>query len=144
MTLPEVQISVERTNGGAIFQFVSAGEPAAAMTLAVLREGDSAPVWWLVPEAAVHEFPFTVLSESKPAESTQGADTSEGLSEAELERKLISDRANRRLASVVYGEVPPGFRQALPRTGPPPPLQSGAVYFVSVLGACQGQARFEG
>jgi hypothetical protein len=143
MILPEVEISVERTSDGAIFRFVSSGKPAAAMTLAVVREGESAPVWWLVPEAAVHEFPFTVVSESKATGSTEGADTPEGLSEAELEKKLVSDGANRRLGSVVYGEVPAGFRQALPKMGRPPALQPGVVYFVSVLGACQGQARFE-
>src|SRR5689334_1804642 len=32
------------------------------------------------------------------------------------------------LPSIRYGDVPPGFKQIVPESGPPPPLKEGIVY----------------
>ena len=142
MSLPQVEIEIQKTERTVMFVF-KPPEVASIMTLAVVEDGNTTPVWWLVPEAAIHEFPFTLAETTRTSEVVAGDVPQGGGKEEWMERKLMSAPSNRPLRIVVYGEVPQGLRQALPKQGVPPPLQPGHKYSVAVLGACTGQATFE-
>ena len=42
---------------------------------------------------------------------------------------------------IVYGQVPPGFRQYTPANGPPPPISDGNIYGIRI-GARDGRCGF--
>jgi hypothetical protein len=139
VTLPEVTVRVDRTQGTTHFRL----EPVAnVMTVAVTRHGESEPLWWLVPDTFVHAFPFTV--DSSPARDDTPGDRPEPStwSESSWEQRMLSDRSNRLLAELIYGQVPAGFRQAAPSRGEPQPLEAGQRYCIILFGACQAHAEF--
>jgi hypothetical protein len=56
----------------------------------------------------------------------------------------LSETNASRLPEVTYGMTPPGFVQAIPAQGEPPPLEEGKVYnlWAPTLGANGGGIRF--
>jgi len=103
------------------------------------------PIWWLVPEGFTSVLAFTIgevdeeaveslatLDELDPLEDLPPSDLRH--QRALVEREALEDATLIPLASVTYGQVPPGFRQSHPAAGPAPALVPGREYCLAVMG----------
>jgi hypothetical protein len=145
MAFRSASIDIVRENGRLLFRFSAADGPVSAIMLSVVKAEPSSPIepeWLLMPAGGViRSFPYT-LANSQP-EHVQPLGDSLGVGAAdEAEQRILTSQQNHVLSDVVYGEVPSGFQQAAPATGPARELEAGVTYVVVVLGACHGQATF--
>jgi hypothetical protein len=134
------RIEVEAVTSGEGLRIVldpSAGEPRRISTIFVqARSGDL--VWWLVPRGSEDQWEvarssLTVLG---PPDSVDPA-------ELALLEEAAAEVPAESVKELVYGTVPAGFVQALPRRGEAPQLTPGEEYAVAVFGPkCHGGVSF--
>lgn len=142
------EIAIVLEAGGAAPRFRLAAADGAAPKVMMVALSDASteqPIWWLVPAGFTSVQPITIeevddadvegladLDEVDPLEDLPPSDPRhiQALEQRERESSgiLIS------LPTVTYGEVPPGFRQALPDSGPAPALVHGRDYVLTVMG----------
>jgi len=130
-------VHVHRSGPAGTWTFELPTVPQAAFMVSVVEEMSDEPVWWLVSDAFTDVLPlYAVRPEGQAASVEDTAAFSEQLiSRGVAPTELESARAfHRPLKSLVYGEVPRGFRQALPPGRPQAPLAAGRSYTINVLG----------
>ena len=110
------------------FELVLPSRPAAAV--AVVDAEAEEPLWLLVADSAPTERP-TALLELTPDEVRVARQLEAG--GADPEAIQAARESARHLGAFNYGEVPPGFRQAMP-SGAPKRLERGKRYWITVMG----------
>jgi hypothetical protein len=117
------------------FDFVDLTESfGRVVSLAFVRLNADAPAWWIV--AAEYSDTWTA---SELVEVS-------GLDVVERQRQLAALRSHSnapKLSGVTYAEVPEGYRQVTPESGPAPNLDRGARYVLHVIGSGFDSVEFE-
>lgn len=144
----QVTITIERSSGQVKFVFDVREGMARAMTIGISRRGAQDALWWLVPDSLI-PLPFTVSSRiSEGGAALQDEELSVGGQgswlDQEMDPAFATPTLNRPIREIVYGEVPEGFQQAVPRGRGPAPLEHGAVYTIRVVGEYCGEMSFKG
>jgi hypothetical protein len=142
----QIDIALEASGPVPRFRLSTGNGEAPRVTTLVLTDSSAdEPIWWLVPQAFTSVHPFTIgevdeeavnslatMDDLDPLEDLPPSDTRH--QRALAEREALEDATLIPLASVTYGQVPPGFRQSHPPAGPPPALVPGREYCLAVMG----------
>ena len=110
---------------------------------AVVDMSTEKPIRWLVPASFTAVLPFTsadvtaadveALADAEPLDSIEDLPPSDPRHRAAIAERDVLETASPLLRSLTYGVVPPGFRQASPKTGLVV-LVPGRSYGLTVMG----------
>lgn len=142
----EIEIVIETSGATPRFRFSTGnGETPRVTTLVLTDSATEELIWWLVPEGFTSVHPFTIgevdeeavkslatMDELDPLEDLPPSDLRH--QRALVEREALEHATLIPLASITYGQVPPGFRQSHPAAGPAPALVPGREYCLAVMG----------
>ena len=142
--LNEIAIVVEGDTDPPRFHLSEGASVPRIASAAVVDEETEQPVWLLVPESFTAVLPFTIeevtsqdvedLADTQPFDPIEDLPPSDPRHQAAItHRDESNERAFPPLASLTYGVVPPGFRQASPADRVEP-LVPGRAYNLTVFG----------
>jgi hypothetical protein len=142
----DIEIALEVAGSKPTFRLTTGqGRVPRVTILAITDSSTDETIWWLVPDSFTSVHPFTIEEVDKQSvESLAAMDDVDPLedlppSDVRHQRALAENAALQEavlipLGTLVYGEVPRGFRQAHPTEGPAPSLVRGHEYHLAVMG----------
>jgi hypothetical protein len=142
--LNEIAIVLEGDTDPPRFHLSEGASPPRIASAAVVDEETEQPVWWLVPGSFTAVLPFTIeevtpqdvedLADAEPFDPIEDLPPSDPRHKAAItDRDESNESAFPPLASLTYGVVPPGFRQASPEDRVEA-LVPGRAYNLTVMG----------
>ena len=142
--ISEIAIAIDDDHDPPRFRLTEGGSPPRIASAVVLDIGTEQPIWWLLPTSFTAALAFT--TDEMTAEEVDELPDAEPLDPIEdlppshpqhrqgiAARGSANDAAFPVLGALIYGVVPPGFRQASPETGVTA-LVPGRPYNLTVMG----------
>ena len=139
----EIVVVLEEGGKRPRFRLAEDGSPPRITSAAVVDVAADQPIWWLVPASFSVALPFTVeeptaaevddLADDTSVDPIEDLPPSDPRHQDALAVRGRMNESSPQLASLTYGVVPEGFRQASPESGITA-LLPGRVYHLTVIG----------
>jgi hypothetical protein len=128
-------MQIVRTGDGSFNFFGADGSaPSVVASVGVTGARRTGPIWWIVADEYSELWGAGDVLEV--SELTAGE-------RQRLYKRLEVETTGARLTGVTYGVVPQGFRQLIPASNHPAPLQRGARYVLHFLGSETASLEFD-
>jgi hypothetical protein len=139
--MSEYSVDVAKDGPTLRFRFHSKDGPVRALTLAVV-DVSNRQFLWLLNSVDSSGMMTLGMDPSLEERARAQADRSAKDEMRPFAIKMFGSVANKAVTSVVYGDVPDGFAQGLPKRGSPADLVPGVTYAICLWGAFDGSHAF--
>jgi hypothetical protein len=141
--IDEIVVVLEDSRNPPRFRLAEHDSPPRIVTAAVVDVAAEEPIWSLVPLSFSTVLPFTIpevtaedvadLADQEPVDPIEDLPPSDPRHQEALASRARLEENTPALASLTYGVVPSGFRQASPQSGVSA-LVPGRLYHLMVIG----------